>query len=308
MSTHQFGYNFHPNDRVWSYDSASSSFNEGTCYQVYIKVFTKADLSIDSKLIYLIMFDDNPTPLRLTEDKLYILSSGGLVRPPLDPIYQVSYDFYPNDVVWVINRTETSVKYGIVYQADIEIFLKADLTSEIKTSYLINFSDALLGTPRLSSSDIFLTSTDAWAALGIVIGPPPTPVPTGTPLPSTESITVTKTNSDNVILYKGTPVYIKANGTVGRSNSDATALVFLGFVADALIPINGSGLIMTEGTVDTTWGSIIDGGVLQSGSIYYLSHLGTISATAPDTGFSKQVGIGVSSTELNITLMPTYEL
>lgn len=309
--SHQFGYNFQPNDRVWFYDVADSSFAEGTTYQVDIKIFSKTDLSVDSKLSYLVLLDDETSPAKLTESQLYISTLGGLIPPPSTPIYNVAYTFYPGDTVWVINRAATSIKYGTVYQTDIKIFLDADLTSDIDTLYYISYSDSS-GTTKAPESDVFTSSDDAWAALGITIAPTPTPTPTGTGTPGiSNTITVSKMNSDAISLLKGMPVYIKTDGTVSRSNSDATALAFLGFVYDTLIPVNGTGLIIVDGLLTASsgqWNAVTGGSGIVGANTYYLSALGTISLTAPVSGYSREVGLALNSTDLQIRIMPTIEL
>lgn len=306
----QFRYNFHPNDRVWYFDAAISSYKEGTVYQTEIKVFKEADLSVDDTLVYLVAVDGNPNPLRVSESQLFMDSGLGIVAPPLSPIYTVLYDYAPNTNVWVVNRAQTSVRYGNVYQAELKIFAKINLTSETKITYYVSYSDAS-GTTRASQEDVFATSTEAWASLGIVIGPAPTPVPTGTPVPGGSNIiTVSKVNSDSVTLYKGMPVYIKNDGTIARSDNDSKALTFLGFVYDDSIPVDGQGQVMTEGVLENTlqnWDNVVLGAPTLNASIpYYLNGLGTISENPPSNGYSREVGLGVSATEFDIRIMSPY--
>lgn len=305
MALNQYGYNFHPNDRVWYFDATLSSYKEGTVYQTEIKVFKEADLTIDDTLIYLVAIDGSPNPLRLLASQLFVESNLGLVQGPISPIYNALYDYAPTTNVWVVNRANTSVRYGTVYQAELKIFAKPNLTSETKITYYISYSDNS-GTIRASQEDVFATSTAAWAALGITIGPAPTPVPTGTLVPGTNVITVSKINSDSITLYKGMPVYIKSDGTIARSDNDTKALTFLGFVYDDSIPVDGLGQIMTEGVMTNTtqnWYNVVLGAATIANVPFYLNGLGTISATAPLTGFSREVGLGVSATEFDIRIM-----
>jgi hypothetical protein len=91
-----------------------------------------------------------------------------------------------------------------------------------------------------------------------------------------------------------------------------TVLTFLGFVYDESIPVGGSGRIITEGTINNTnegWNNILEGGgTLMAGSRYYIASVGHLSATAPTSGYSKQIGIAASEFELDIRANPTIKL
>lgn len=315
MSVHQTGYNFHPNDRVWYFDTKLSAFKEGTAYQVEIKLYKKQNSPVERKLSYLVALDDSPTTIRVKESDLYISTGNGLVQAPSVPIYYVGYNFDPNELVWVINRANSSVKLGTVYQTEIKIHKETELTTHAKVVYYVSFNDNT-GTVIAKEDEVFFSATDAWAALGITIGPTPTPTlpPDVTPVPGSGNLTtVSKVNGDVVTLFKGQPVYIdQSNGKVALASNNASALTFLGFVYDDAIPVGGSGRIATEGTINNTnagWNNVIEGGgTLLAGTRYYLASPGKLSATAPTTGYSKQIGIAASDTELDIRINPTIKL
>ena len=315
MTVKQTGYNFHPNDRVWYFDRVLSAFKEGSCYQVEIKLYKKPSAPVERKLTYLVALDNSPTTLRVKESDLYISTSNGLVQAPLVPIYNATYNFDPSEPVWVIDRLNNGVKYGTVYQTEIKIHKETELTSHAKVIYYVSYNDST-GTTVAQSDEVFTSLNAAWAALGIVVGPAPTPIPPPNvnPVPGTGNLTtVSKLNGGNVTLYKGQPVYInQADGKVALVANDITVLTFLGFVYDESIPVGGSGRIITEGTINNTnagWNNIIEGGgSLMAGSRYYIASTGKLSATAPTSGYSKQIGIAASESELDIRTNPTIKL
>ena len=313
MAVHQSGYNFHPNDRVWYFDKKVSALKEGTCYQVEIKIYKKQNAPIESKLIYLIALDDSPTTLRVKESDLYISSDNGLIQQPSNSIYHVTYGFNPEEPVWVVDRKNNGVRYGTVYQTELKIHKDIDLSSHAKILYYVSYNDTS-GTCIAKEDDVFDNAEAAWASIGISIGPTPLP-PDVTPLPNTGNlVTVSRVNGDNQTLYKGQPVYIdQSTGKVARVKNDATILAFLGFVYDDSIPVGGSGRIITEGTINnesTNWNNIIDGGgTLIAGTRYYISSVaGHISSAPPVSGYSKQIGLAASETEMDIRLGPTIKL
>jgi hypothetical protein len=307
MTVHQTGYNFHPNDRVWYFNVEQSSFMEGTCYQVEFKIYKKPNMAIEQKLMYLVALDDSTVTNRLQESELYISTPSGLVNGPLTPIYTVNYNHDPDEMVWVVDRVNRGAKYGTVYQTEIKIHRDIGVISHIKTVYYVSFNDNT-GTVIAADADVFATANEAWASLGIVIGPIPVPAPTGTA--GANVFLVTKTNSDSVELPKGTPVYMKLDGTIARTSNDITLLNFLGFVYDTAIVAGGVGNIVTQGVIVLSdWTSLIEDGLpLEEGMNYYVSSLGKISKIAPILGYSKRVGLASSGLELVITLMPTVKL
>lgn len=315
MTVHQTGYNFHPNDRVWYFDQKLSAFKEGTCYQVEIKLYKQLNAPVERKLTYLVALDNSPTTLRVLETDLYISTGNGLVQAPLTPIYNATYDFDPNEPVWVIDRLNNGVKYGTVYQTEIKVHKETETTTRAKVIYYVSFNDST-GTTVAKDDEVFDSATAAWAALNIIIGPPPTPIlpPDVTPVPGSGNLTtVSKINGDIVTMYKGQPVYInQADGKVALVTNNETVLTFLGFVYDESIPVGGSGRIITEGTINNTnagWNNILEGGgTLMAGSRYYIASPGRLSAIAPSSGYSKQIGIAASEFELDIRTNPTIKL
>lgn len=310
--TNQAGYNFHPNDELWYLDSTVGSYKEGVCHQVEFEVFKKQDDTVETTLWYRVALNGASGTVKTREAALFISTEDGLVNGPLTPIYNANYEYYPGDQVWVADRVQNVVKYGTIYQIEIKIFAKVDLTSETKITYYIRYNDATANV-RVVETDVFATAEAAWDDLGIVIGPVPTPVPTSTPTPFENIITVSKLNTDSIALPKCTPVYLKSDGTISRANIDSTALTFLGFVCDETIAIGSAGRVCVSGVLTATeaeWNAVIEGGVdLIDSETYYLSSLGKISDEGPDeTGFSRQVGIATSETEFVIRIMPAVEL
>lgn len=315
MTVHQTGYNFHPNDRVWYFDQKLSAFKEGSCYQVEIKLYKKSSSPVERKLSYLVALDNSPTTLRVKESDLYISTGNGLVQAPSTPIYNATYNFDPSEPVWVIDRLNNGVKYGTVYQTEIKVHKENNLNTHAKIIYYVSFNDKT-GTTIAKDDEVFDSASAAWAALNILIGPTPTPTlpPDVTPIPGSGNLTtVSKINGGNVTIYKGQPVYInQADGKVALVSNNETILTFLGFVYDDEIPVGGSGRIITEGTLNNTnagWNNIIEGGgTLMAGSRYYIASTGRLSANAPSTGYSKQIGIAASEGELDIRTNPTIKL
>jgi len=318
MAVYQAGYNFGPNDvlRFWDRSTNPNGFRDCVCHQVEIKLFKKPDGEVDSKLSYLILVEGKNSTTRVDGSDLYRQNElGQWVQGGLVPIYNAVYGYNPGDYAWVIDRLNNGVKYGAVYQTEIKVHKESPTTSHAKVIYYIRYSDST-GTKVSPEAEVFANASDAWAELGVVFGPTPTPTlpPDVTPLPGgISSTTVSKLNGGNLILYKGQPVYInQANGTVALVTNDVTILSFLGFVYDDFIPIGGTGRIITEGTINNTnsgWNNILEGGgTLMPGSRYYIASTGRLSAIAPVTGYSKQVGIAASDLELDIRTNPTIKL
>lgn len=129
-------------------------------------------------------------------------------------LYQVGYNFQPNDEVWVVDRKRKSVKHGVCSQVTIKIYdvpsfgtissLTINLKEDITYWVLL---DGQRGNISVEIGDIFHTVEEAIASLwGITPTPTasaistPTPTPTPsitlsiTPTPSgTAAITVTPT-------------------------------------------------------------------------------------------------------------------
>lgn len=315
MAEYQTGYNYAPNDRVWYFDPKTSGFKEGSCYQVEIKLYKKQTAPDGRKLVYLVALDNSPLTLKAKESDLYINTGSGLVPGPSTPIYNAVYKFDPEDPVWVIDRVNNGVKYGTVYQTEIKVSKQTEQTAFTKISYYVNFNDNS-GTVIAKEDEVFESSAEAWAALGIVIGPtPPPPTSDGGGGGDGSNLTlVSKVNTDNIMLVKGMPVYIKqVDGTIARASGDISALSFLGFVWDETIPVGGSGRIVTEGKIQLGsqgWNNVLDGinNGLVVGARYYLGTAGKLTSTAPTEGYSKQVGMAATEFEMDIRLGPTIKL
>lgn len=331
VEPHQLGYyNYHPGDRVWYFDTQLSAFKEGSCYQVEIKIYKKPTAPLERKLTYLVALDDSPTTLRVKESDLYKANAdGSLSQAPTAPeqnFYHVAYNFDPDEAAWVIDRANRGVKYGTVYQTEIKVHRDAATPSHAKITYYISFNDTN-GTTIAKEEDVFSSVNAAWAALGIVIGPTPTPTvpidPENPPPGSGNQTLVSKKNGESFTLHAGQPVYLdQASGTIKLVKYDNTSLTFLGFVSDDSIPPDGNGLIITEGainTIEANWNNVIvGGGALLAGERYYLSSekgkLTNVPPTVPESASpgdvvrSKQVGMALTTTELDIRLGPNIKL
>lgn len=128
---------------------------------------------------------------------------------------------------------------------------------------------------------------------------------------------VSKTNANAGSIVIGQVVYIKTNGQVdlARANASGTMQV-LGLVKDASIASAAAGIIQTDGVLAATtgqWDTVTGGsGGLTVGSTYYVSAAtaGALTTTAPTAAgeFVQQVGIAISSTELEITILTQVKL
>lgn len=329
MSDHALGYyNYHPGDRVWYFDKTLSAFKEGSCYQVDIKIYKKPGFPTERKLFYLIAVDGSSVTLKVTESDLFKKNADGSIsQAPSSPdqnFYHIPYRFDPDEAAWVVDRANRGVRYGTVYQAEIKVHKDALTPSHAKISYFISFNDNT-GTVMAKDEDVFTDVNSAWASIGIVIGPAPTPVPSDPidPPSSTNDTLVSKKNGETFTLHAGQPVYLdQTSGTIKLVRYDNTSLTFLGFVSDENIPPSGIGLVITEGAINTlaaNWNNVlIGGGGLIAGERYYLSSergkLTNVPPSVPENPVpwdvirSKQVGMAVSTTELDIRLGPNVKL
>lgn len=117
------------------------------------------------------------------------------------------------------------------------------------------------------------------------------------------------TNGNASPIVIGTPVYVSANDTVDKAKADAVGTVnVVGFVAEPSIASSASGGILMDGVLSATtgqWDAVAGTtGGLTKDVIYYLSTAtaGQITSTPPTTGYTKELGIGVSTTELKIDI------
>ena len=307
MTTYTIDYRFSLGDRVFYYDQQSGGFSRGTVRQVSMNAYA-VGVSIVTRLSYTI-YSSAGKSVKLNESTIFISTPPPTVPPP--PTHSVVVPFSIGDNVWVANGIDNTISYVTIIQIDVEQYENVQ-----KIFFLVQEENNVcsVDTNRKVLSDIvFATLNEALVYLGILETPPAPSgvVPTPTPTSNADEVIVSKQNSDSIALHAGMPVYIKGNGTIGRANSDSSALTFLGFVIGDTIPVNGTGLVIIEGVVTTTtgnWGAVVEGSPLASGVIYYLANLGTISSNSPSVGYSREVGVGISATELAIRQMPTYEL
>jgi len=129
----------------------------------------------------------------------------------------------------------------------------------------------------------------------------------------TEVDLVSRTNNNASPIVKGAPVYPDAAGTVDLAQADASGTVeVLGLVQETSISAAASGYIQTDGILTATtgqWDAVAGTtGGLAAGTVYYLDPdtAGLLTSTAPTTGgdYVVRIGVGLSTTELEITLQP----
>lgn len=126
---------------------------------------------------------------------------------------------------------------------------------------------------------------------------------------------LSRTSSDIAPLTVGTPVYVKPDGTIARTDSNNISVsLFFGMVYDATILPGATGFVQIAGTVANTiviWDDTVQSGSpfgLTQGSKYYLAPGGKITSNPPTTGYSRQVGIATSTTELKLEPQNTVRL
>lgn len=122
---------------------------------------------------------------------------------------------------------------------------------------------------------------------------------------------VARTNNNASPIVIGAPTYVDSAGTVDLAQADASGTVeVLGLVQETSISAAASGYIQTDGILTATtgqWDAItgLTGGLV-AGDVYYLDPdtAGLLTPTAPTTGgdFVVRVGVGLSTTELEITI------
>jgi hypothetical protein len=115
------------------------------------------------------------------------------------------------------------------------------------------------------------------------------------------------TNAEATPIVKGAPVYVFGNDSVKKAKGDAVGTTpVIGLVAQTSITNAVAGGIQMNGVLAATTGEwdVVTGGTggLVANTKYYLSAAtaGMLTTTAPATGFSQRVGIGVSTTEMLI--------
>lgn len=132
---------------------------------------------------------------------------------------------------------------------------------------------------------------------------------------STEFISSTLTNGEASAIAIGRAVYPSASNTVKLANANAGGTKdVVGVVTSTSIASAAAGSVATAGTVTATtgqWDSVTgQTGGLTFGARYYLSNTiaGSLTSTAPSTGYVVQVGIALSSTKLMLNIGPVVQL
>jgi hypothetical protein len=121
-------------------------------------------------------------------------------------------------------------------------------------------------------------------------------------------------NSGAVVIPICTPVYIVTADKIAPAKADAVGTVKVVALATAAIAVSAAGICQIEGILVATtgqWDAVTGGsGGLTAGSVYYLSAAtaGGITTTAPTTGYVAQIGIALSTTELNIQIKQPIKL
>lgn len=127
----------------------------------------------------------------------------------------------------------------------------------------------------------------------------------------------TRTNNNAGAIVIGQAVYVDGAGTVDLAQADAAGTKdVLGLVADTSIAAAATGAIITDGVLTATTGEwdIVTGqtGGLTTGVKYFLDETtaGSLTTTAPTTSgdFVCPIGIAMSTTELEITILVTVKL
>lgn len=120
-------------------------------------------------------------------------------------------------------------------------------------------------------------------------------------------------NAGSIVI--GAPVYSSANGTVDKAKADAVGTTnVIGLVYDASIASGATGGVQIDGILSATtaqWDAVAGTtGGLTKDVFYYLSAAtaGQLTSTAPATGFSICVGIGNSTTDMKINILPRIKL
>ncbi len=128
-------------------------------------------------------------------------------------------------------------------------------------------------------------------------------------------VSMTNANAGPIVI--GAPVYVSAAGSVDLAKADAAGTVqMLGLVKDTSIATSEAGIIQTDGVLVATtgqWDAVAGTtGGLAAGAAYYLDPdtAGLLTATAPTTAgdFVVRVGIALSTTDLDISIMPPIKL
>jgi len=137
-------------------------------------------------------------------------------------MFEIDYGFNPNELVYVIDRTNYTVQLGRVWHVLIKSFMKDDtLTTTINYMVAIKNSTEVM---EALEPEVFATYDDAWASLYRT--PTPTPTRTVTPTPSvtrtaTPTPTVTPTLTQT-ITPTVTPSVTPSSGTTATPTPTAS--------------------------------------------------------------------------------------
>lgn len=335
----EFFYNVNPTSgEIYYKNPSTGGFDKCTCYQVEYKKFVTEDGNQDYRLGILVLLKDTPITLRTTQDAIFKLPN---VPMPYGS-YRIVHEFDLNDSVYIADTEQNAVRSGKILQVEAKVHQNLRTPSThtgIHLTYYVKVDDSN-NTITVTEDNVFGDIGDAWfRVFGIEYTPTPTP-PAVTPVPTpppgsiaSNAVTVSKLNVSSAVLKAGTPVSLVINpltGIVGVVPTKSTRVSgdnvpvniyeFLGFVK-ADIPVGGSGLIITEGTINiltSQWDDIVDdssSGGLVPGRRYYLSKSsGLITMTPPVKDvedivvYSKQIGIAASNDEMDIRFGHTIKL
>lgn len=127
----------------------------------------------------------------------------------------------------------------------------------------------------------------------------------------------TFTNNNAGALVIGAPVYMVANDAVDKAKADAVGTVnVIGLMTPTSTAAAATGAVLLEGVLSATtgqWDAVTGGsGGLVKDTIYYLdpAAAGMLTSTAPSTAgqFVVQIGIGLSTTEIKVSLQRRVKL
>lgn len=125
-------------------------------------------------------------------------------------------------------------------------------------------------------------------------------------------VVILKNGNSTSALSAGQIVYASGDNTCDLAKADAIGTARpIGFVKDNSIPTSATGAIQTDGVLSLTdWTAATGSTTLTPGSVYYLSNstAGKITSTPPTSGYVVEVGIALSSTELDIDIKPPIGL
>jgi len=132
-----------------------------------------------------------------------------------------------------------------------------------------------------------------------------------------QAVLFNRTNANTGNLVIATPVYASAAGSVDKAQADALSTKnVLGLVADTVIGTGNDGAVQSDGIFTATtgeWDAVTgDTGGLTVSSKYYLDPdtAGMLTDIVSNTqgDYVAMIGIGVSTTEMEISIRSTIKL